>query len=81
MEIFIALVDLGMLPIQGIPQLPKSVREVLPVVGLVLEHLQEALASGAGPWDYAWAGCHARGFGSSASSSFLFLFFGRLRWV
>jgi hypothetical protein len=46
-----ALVDLGMLPIQDIPQLSKSVREVLPVAGLILERLQEALASSASSWD------------------------------
>jgi hypothetical protein len=40
-----ALVNLGMMPIQDIPQLPKSAREVLPVAGLILEHLQEALGS------------------------------------
>jgi hypothetical protein len=45
------LVDLGMLPIQNIPQLPKSARKQLPVVDLILQHLHEALASGAGPWD------------------------------
>jgi hypothetical protein len=30
------LVDLGMLPVQNIPQLPKSAQKVLPVVSLVL---------------------------------------------
>jgi hypothetical protein len=30
------LVNLGMLPIQDIPQLPKSVREVLTTAGLIL---------------------------------------------
>jgi hypothetical protein len=45
------LVDLGLMPVQDIPQLPKSAREVLPVVDLVLKCLQEALASGVGPWD------------------------------
>jgi hypothetical protein len=38
-------------PIQDIPQLPKSAQEVLSVVGLILECLQHALASGTGPWD------------------------------
>jgi hypothetical protein len=42
---------LGMLPIQNIPQLPKSAREVLPVVDLILLCLQEALAFDAGLWD------------------------------
>jgi hypothetical protein len=40
-----------MLPIQNIPQLPKSAREVLPVVDLILLCLQEALAFDAGLWD------------------------------
>jgi hypothetical protein len=31
-----SLVDLGMLSIQDIPQLPKSVQEVLAAVGLIL---------------------------------------------
>jgi hypothetical protein len=38
-----------MLSIQEIPQLPKIAREVLLAVNLSLKHLQEALASGAGP--------------------------------
>jgi hypothetical protein len=46
-----ALADLGMLPIQDIPQPPKSAREVLPAADLVLKRLQEVLASGTGPWD------------------------------
>jgi hypothetical protein len=45
------LVNLGLLPIQDIPQLPKSAWEVLPVVDLILKRLQEALASYTGPWD------------------------------
>jgi hypothetical protein len=51
MRISSILVNLGMLPIHDIPQLPKSAQEVLPAVDLVLEHLQEPLAFGAGPWD------------------------------
>jgi hypothetical protein len=51
MRIFGILVDLGMLPIQNIPELPKSAWEVLPAVDHVLQRLQEMLASGAGPWD------------------------------
>jgi hypothetical protein len=51
LDISNALVDLGMLPIQDIPKLPKPVWEVLPAVGLVLECLQEALASDTGLWD------------------------------
>jgi hypothetical protein len=34
-----ALVNLGMLPIEDIPQLPKLAQEVLPVAGHVLERL------------------------------------------
>jgi hypothetical protein len=34
-----ALVDLGMLHVQDIPQLLKSAREVLTVAGLILERL------------------------------------------
>jgi hypothetical protein len=49
--ISIALANLGMLPVQDIQQLPKSAREVLLVVVLILKHLQEALASSASPWD------------------------------
>jgi hypothetical protein len=37
-----ALVDLGMLPVQDIPQLPKSAREVLMAARLILELLREA---------------------------------------
>jgi hypothetical protein len=73
--IFNSLVDLGMMPIQDIPQLPKSSQEVLPTASLILEFLQEVLASDAGPWEGAWAGRRAHGFGSSASSPFHFLFF------
>jgi hypothetical protein len=51
MRISIFLVDLGMLPIQDIPQFLKSTREVLPTVDLVLKRLQEALASNTGSWD------------------------------
>jgi hypothetical protein len=43
------LVDLGMLPIQDIPQLPRSAREVLSVVDLILKSLQEALTFSADP--------------------------------
>jgi hypothetical protein len=46
-----SLVDLGMLPILNIPQLLKSAQEVLPVIDLVLQRMQEVLASGVGPWD------------------------------
>jgi hypothetical protein len=40
--------DLGLLPIQDIPQLLKSAQEVLLVVD-ILKRLQEVLASGASP--------------------------------
>jgi hypothetical protein len=51
MEISNALADLGMLPIQDIPQLSKSAQEALTVVGLFLERLREAHASDTGLWD------------------------------
>jgi hypothetical protein len=47
----IALVNRMMLPIWVIPQLSKLVSEVLVVVGLILECMQEELASDAGPWE------------------------------
>jgi hypothetical protein len=43
------LVDLGMLPIQDIPQLLKLAPEVFTAASLVLEHLREVQASGTGP--------------------------------
>jgi hypothetical protein len=46
-----ALADLGMLPIQDIPQLPKSAWEVLSVADLILKQLQEVLAFDASLWD------------------------------
>jgi hypothetical protein len=51
MRISVVLVDLGMLLVQDIPQLLKSPQEVLRMADLILKHLQEALASDAGPWD------------------------------
>jgi hypothetical protein len=33
---------LGLLPIEDIPQLPKTAQEVLPVVDLILKRLHEA---------------------------------------
>jgi hypothetical protein len=51
MRISNILIDLGLLPVQDIPQLTKSAREVLPAVDLVLKRLQEALASDADTWD------------------------------
>jgi hypothetical protein len=49
MEISNALVDLGVFPIQGIPERLKSAQDVLMTAGLVLEHLREDHASGTGP--------------------------------
>jgi hypothetical protein len=46
-----ALADLGMLPVQDITHFMKSTQEVLTAACLFLECLQEAQASGAGPWD------------------------------
>jgi hypothetical protein len=46
-----ARVDLKMLPIWDIPQLPMMAQDVLEVAGLILEHLREEDASGASPWD------------------------------
>jgi hypothetical protein len=43
-----ALVDLNVLPIQGIPLQPRSAKDVLAVFGLVLERLREERASGFG---------------------------------
>jgi hypothetical protein len=73
-RIFGVLIDLGMLPIQDIPQLPKSAREVLSVVDLILKRLQEALSSGAGSLDYVLDGRHACDFRSFAPLLFRFLF-------
>jgi hypothetical protein len=75
MRISNILVNLGLLSIQDIPQLPKSTQEVLPVVDLILKHLQEALPSGIGLWDYIWDDCHAHDYGPSASSLFRFLLY------
>jgi hypothetical protein len=44
------LVDLGLLPIEDIPQLLKIAREVLPAVALILTRMQDTLASSIGPW-------------------------------
>jgi hypothetical protein len=51
MGISSTLVDLGMLPIEDIPQLPKSTQEVLTAAGLILEQQREVQAFRAGPWD------------------------------
>jgi hypothetical protein len=41
--------DLGFPPIQGIPQDLGKARDILELAGIVLECLQEAHTSGAGP--------------------------------
>jgi hypothetical protein len=46
-----ALVDLGMPTILGIPQDPGRANDILEAAGAILEHLQDAYASGASPWD------------------------------
>jgi hypothetical protein len=51
MRISNALVDLDMLPIQDVPQFPKSARDVLMVAGLILERLQDVQASDNGLWN------------------------------
>jgi hypothetical protein len=50
-RIFSVLVNLGMLPVQDIQQCPKAAQEVLPLVNLILKHLQEVLATSTGLWD------------------------------
>jgi hypothetical protein len=45
------LIDLGLLPIEDIPYVLKTTQDALPMIVLVLKHLQEVLDSGAGPWD------------------------------
>jgi hypothetical protein len=59
-----------MVPIQDIPQLLKWAREVPPEIDLALKRFQEALSSGAGPWDKAWDVCHAYKLGPSSPSFF-----------
>jgi hypothetical protein len=51
MQISGVLVDLGMMPVQDIPQLSKWAREVLLAGDLILKHLQETLASSTSLWD------------------------------
>jgi hypothetical protein len=51
MRVVGVLIDLGLLPVEDIPQLLKTTQEVLPAVTLNLKHLQEALDSSADPWD------------------------------
>jgi hypothetical protein len=47
-DIFDALVNLNVLPIQDIPSQPRSAKDVLMVFGLVLERLWDEHASGIG---------------------------------
>jgi hypothetical protein len=49
-EIFDALIDLGVFPIRDIHAHLKLVQDVLTVASLILERLQEEHASGVGPW-------------------------------
>jgi hypothetical protein len=52
MQVADILINLGLPPIEDIPHLPKIVWDALTAVTLILECLQGALDSGAGPWDY-----------------------------
>jgi hypothetical protein len=45
------LVDLGMPPIPRIPQDSRMTDDVLEAMGVILEQLREAYASGHDPWD------------------------------
>jgi hypothetical protein len=45
------LIDMGLIPIEDIPQLPKTAQDALSVAALVLKCLQEALDSSVSPWD------------------------------
>jgi hypothetical protein len=48
MEIFDALVDLGVFPIRGIPAHPESAQDVPMAANLILKHLREEHASSIG---------------------------------
>jgi hypothetical protein len=50
MEICDTLINLRVLPIRDVPQLPKLAQEVLVPAGLILEHLREEHASNVSPW-------------------------------
>jgi hypothetical protein len=50
-DVYMVLVDLGMLPIPEIPQDPPVAGDVLVAVGVILEHVRKAYASRNGPWD------------------------------
>jgi hypothetical protein len=45
------LMDLEILPIRDVPQNLKNAQVVFKVVGIILECLREAHASGTSPWD------------------------------
>jgi hypothetical protein len=45
------LIDLGLPSIEDNPKLPKTAQDALAAVALILERLQGALDSDAGPWD------------------------------
>jgi hypothetical protein len=47
------LIDLGLQPIEDIPQISKTAQDAFPAVALVLKRLQEALDSDTSPWDGA----------------------------
>jgi hypothetical protein len=53
MEVSNTLVDLGMMPIRDIPQLPNMAQEVLAVADLILERLREEHASRTELWPAA----------------------------
>jgi hypothetical protein len=74
-----ALVDLGLLPIQDNPQLPKSAHEFLSAASHILERLREVQASDAGKWDRAWASHRVHVFGLSAPPFFCSFFLFPLR--
>jgi hypothetical protein len=46
-----ALVNLRMLPIRDVSQLPKMAHEILKAAGIILELLREEHHSGSTPWD------------------------------
>jgi hypothetical protein len=50
MEISVALIEMGVFPVQAIPRLPKSALVVLASADLILECLREERASDTSPW-------------------------------
>jgi hypothetical protein len=73
-DVFEVLVDLGMPPIQGIPQDPGMTSDIFEVVGVILEHLQEAYASNHGSRDKALFVFHRR-LHPSSCTHFCFSYF------